>query len=192
MHREEKGIEGRRSLPPSSSPPPPTFLSPHPVYPTQPRTTEVSCSLPSSTYLIQPLSSEQRQPAIRAYWRGDVRVQEFYDKRSRSQLSSTWVDSFGRGLERDFNYISGKGFLTTGPRTEAGNIVVHMGLYVNKHRCPDVLCIVVMLVGYVVNWNSMSMDYKVLRLCKWKSVVGTLVMELCCGRIKSPRTSRIP
>ncbi|KAA0052387.1 ty3-gypsy retrotransposon protein [Cucumis melo var. makuwa] len=31
---------------------------------------------------------------------------------------------------------------------------------------PDVLCIVVMLVGYVVNWNRMLMDYKVLRLCK--------------------------
>ena len=48
-----------------------------------------------------------------------------------------------------------------------------------------------MLVGYVVNWNSMSMDYKVLRLCKWKSDVGILVMELCCGRIKSPRTSSV-
>ena len=64
-------------------------------------------------------------------------------------------------------------------------------LFTNRHQCPDLLCIVVMLVGYVVNWNSMSMDYKVLRLCKWKSVVRILVMELCCGRIKSPRTSRI-
>ena len=64
-------------------------------------------------------------------------------------------------------------------------------LFTDRHRCPDVLCIVVMLVGYVVNWNSMSMDYKVLMLCKLKFVVGILVMELCRGRIKSPRTSRV-
>ncbi|KAA0056209.1 ty3-gypsy retrotransposon protein [Cucumis melo var. makuwa] len=62
-------------------------------------------------------------------WGGDIRVQEFYGKRSRNQLSSAWVDSFGRGLERDFSYISGKGFLTTGPLIEAGNVVVHMGLW---------------------------------------------------------------
>ena len=42
------------------------------------------------------------------------------------------MDSFGRGLERDFSYISGKGFLTTGPLIEAGNVVVHMGLYVSN------------------------------------------------------------
>ncbi|KAA0050356.1 ty3-gypsy retrotransposon protein [Cucumis melo var. makuwa] len=88
------------------------FLSPHPVYPTQPRTTEVSCTLPPSTC-----------------WGGDVRVQEFYGKRSRNQLSSAWVDSFGCELERDFSYISGKGFLTIGPRIKAGNVVIHMGLY---------------------------------------------------------------
>ncbi|KAA0045601.1 pol protein [Cucumis melo var. makuwa] len=41
----------------------------------------------------------------------------------------------------------------------------------DRHRCPDVLCIVVMLVGYVVNWNSMSMDYEILMLCK---------VEVCC------------
>ncbi|KAA0047807.1 hypothetical protein E6C27_scaffold133G00540 [Cucumis melo var. makuwa] len=78
------------------------------------------------------------------------------------------------GIERDFSYISGKGFLTTGPQIEAGNLVVHMGflcaiicneLFTDRHRCPDALCNVVMLVGYVVNWYSMSMDYKVLRLC---------------------------
>ena len=27
---------------------------------------------------------------------------------------------------------SGKGFLTTGPRIEAGNVVIHMGLYVSN------------------------------------------------------------
>ncbi|TYK31063.1 hypothetical protein E5676_scaffold455G003210 [Cucumis melo var. makuwa] len=39
-------------------------------------------------------------------------------------------------------------------------------LLTDRHQCPDVLCIVVMLVGYVVNWNCMSMDYKVLMLGK--------------------------
>ncbi|KAA0066515.1 pol protein [Cucumis melo var. makuwa] len=34
------------------------------------------------------------------------------------------------------------------------------------HRCPDVLCIVVVLVGYVVSWNCMSVDLKVLMLGK--------------------------
>ncbi|KAA0049593.1 ty3-gypsy retrotransposon protein [Cucumis melo var. makuwa] len=47
---------------------------------------------------------------------------------SYPHLSSTWVDSFGRGLEKEFSYISGKGFLTTGPRIETGNVVTHMGI----------------------------------------------------------------
>ncbi|TYK27786.1 gag protease polyprotein [Cucumis melo var. makuwa] len=49
-------------------------------------------------------------------------MQEFYGKRSRSQLSSTWVDSFGCELEQEFSYSTGKRFLTTGPRTETGNV----------------------------------------------------------------------
>ncbi|TYK02316.1 ty3-gypsy retrotransposon protein [Cucumis melo var. makuwa] len=93
-------------------------------------------------------------------------------------------DSLGVDSIKGHNQVSGKGFLTTGPRIEAGNVVTHMGiirnvtvncslcaiicneLFTDRHRCPDVLCIVVMLVDYVVNWYSMSMDYKVLRLCK--------------------------
>ncbi|TYK27672.1 hypothetical protein E5676_scaffold569G00130 [Cucumis melo var. makuwa] len=31
-------------------------------------------------------------------------------------------------LNKDFSYTSGKGFLTTGPRTETGNVVTHMGI----------------------------------------------------------------
>ncbi|KAA0049972.1 ty3-gypsy retrotransposon protein [Cucumis melo var. makuwa] len=94
------------------------------------------------------------------------------------------VDSLDVDSIKEYNQISGKGFLTIGPRIEAGNVVTHMGiirnvtvscslcaiicneLFTDRHRCPDVLCIVVMLVGYVVNWNSTSMDYKVLMLCK--------------------------
>ena len=62
-------------------------------------------------------------------------------------------------------------------------------LFTDRHRCPDVLCIVVVLVGYVVNWNCMSVDFKVLMLGMWQSIVRILVMELCRGRTKSPRTS---
>ncbi|KAA0056233.1 hypothetical protein E6C27_scaffold41454G00010 [Cucumis melo var. makuwa] len=61
-------------------------------------------------------------------------------------------------LNKQFSHISVKEFLTTGPRTETGNVVTHMG-------------IILMLVSYVVNWNSMSMDYEVLMLCK---------VEVCC------------
>ncbi|TYJ96003.1 gag protease polyprotein [Cucumis melo var. makuwa] len=81
------------------------------------------------------------------------------------------------------NRVSGKGHPTTGPRFEAGNVVIHRGLHVrnvtascslcaigckelftDRHRCPDVMCIVVMLMGYVVDRNCMSMDIKVLML----------------------------
>ncbi|KAA0031862.1 pol protein [Cucumis melo var. makuwa] len=131
----------------------------------------ISATSDASSLLIPCTRRSPEQPRC---WGGDIRVQEFYGKRSRNQLSSAWVDSFGRGLERDFSYISGKGFLTTGPLIEARNVVVHMGflcpiicneLFTDRHRCPDALCNVVMLVGYVVNWYSMSLDYKVLRLC---------------------------
>ncbi|KAA0056044.1 ty3-gypsy retrotransposon protein [Cucumis melo var. makuwa] len=37
-------------------------------------------------------------------------------------------------------------------------------LFTDRHGCPDVRYIVVMLMGYVVDWNCMSMDFKVLRL----------------------------
>ncbi|KAA0050682.1 pol protein [Cucumis melo var. makuwa] len=95
----------------------------------------------------------------------------------------TRVDSLGVDSSKVHNQVSGKGFLTIGPRIEAGNVVIHRGLYVrsatascslcaivckelftDRHRCPDVLCIVVVLVGYVVNWNCLSVDFKVLML----------------------------
>ncbi|TYK22031.1 hypothetical protein E5676_scaffold318G00020 [Cucumis melo var. makuwa] len=81
------------------------------------------------------------------------------------------------------NQVSGKGFPTTGPRIEAGNVVINRALRVSnviaccslcaigckelstdRHRCSGVLYIVVMLMGYVVDWNCMSMNFKVLRL----------------------------
>ncbi|TYK04828.1 zinc finger MYM-type protein 1-like [Cucumis melo var. makuwa] len=56
------------------------------------------------------------------------------------------------------NRVSGKGFPTTGPRSEAGNVVVHRGLHTPML---DVWYSVVMLTGYVVDWNCMSMDLEV-------------------------------
>ncbi|KAA0060379.1 DNA-directed RNA polymerase I subunit RPA1-like [Cucumis melo var. makuwa] len=56
------------------------------------------------------------------------------------------------------NRISGKGFPTTGPRSEAGNVVVHRGLHTPML---DARYSVVMLMGYVVDWNCMSMDLEV-------------------------------
>ncbi|TYK18661.1 gag protease polyprotein [Cucumis melo var. makuwa] len=93
------------------------------------------------------------------------------------------VDSLSVDSIEGHNQVSGKGFPTTGPRIEAGSIVIHRGLHVSnvtascslcaigckelftvRHRCPNVLYIVVMLMGYVVKLNCMSMDLKVLRL----------------------------
>ncbi|KAA0054668.1 hypothetical protein E5676_scaffold3734G00250 [Cucumis melo var. makuwa] len=48
-------------------------------------------------------------------------------------------------------------------------------IFTERHRCPDVLCIIVMLMGYVVNWNCMSMDFKVLRLICASSGITRLI-----------------
>ncbi|KAA0056707.1 pol protein [Cucumis melo var. makuwa] len=113
-------IRSRRSLPPSSSPPPLTLpLS----------SSRVPDAAQNNRGELLTFAVDVPHSAVVECWGGDIRVQEFYGKRSRNQLSSAWVDSFGRGLERDFSYISDKGFLTTGPLIEAGNVVVHMGLW---------------------------------------------------------------
>ncbi|TYK23814.1 pol protein [Cucumis melo var. makuwa] len=81
------------------------------------------------------------------------------------------VDELSVDSIEGHNQVSGKGFPTTGPQIEAGNVLIHSlcaivcnELFTDRHRCPDVLCILVMLMGYVVNWNCMSMDLKVLTL----------------------------
>ncbi|TYK20590.1 hypothetical protein E5676_scaffold132G00030 [Cucumis melo var. makuwa] len=93
------------------------------------------------------------------------------------------VDPLSVDSIEEHNQVSGKRFPTTGPRIEAGSVVIHRGLHISnvtascslcaigckellteRHRCSDVLYIVVMLMGYIVNWNCMSMDFKVLRL----------------------------
>ncbi|KAA0048499.1 hypothetical protein E6C27_scaffold61G001130 [Cucumis melo var. makuwa] len=95
----------------------------------------------------------------------------------------TRVDLLSVDSIEGHNQVSSKGFPTTGPRIEAGNVVIHRGLHVSnviascslcaigykelftdRHRCPDVLYIVVMLMGYVVDCNCMLMDFTILRL----------------------------
>ncbi|KAA0032938.1 hypothetical protein E6C27_scaffold269G00110 [Cucumis melo var. makuwa] len=56
------------------------------------------------------------------------------------------------------NQVPGKGSPTIGPQSEAGNVVVHRGLHAPML---DVRYSVVMLTGYVVDWNCMSMDLEV-------------------------------
>ncbi|KAA0051714.1 gag-protease polyprotein [Cucumis melo var. makuwa] len=112
------------------------------------------------------------------------------------------------------NQVSSKGFLTTVPRIEAGNVVIQRGFYVDncsvtascslcaivcnemfteRHRCPNVLCIVVMLMGYGVNWNCMSMDFKVLRLiCASTGITGLIcastgITRLICASFRITR-----
>ncbi|TYK29873.1 uncharacterized protein E5676_scaffold208G001250 [Cucumis melo var. makuwa] len=98
------------------------------------------------------------------------------------RTSSIDVDPLSMDSIEGHNQVSGKRFPATGPRIEARNVVIHRGLYGNviasgslcaivcnelftdRHQCLDVLCTVVMLMGYIVNWNCMSMDLKVLRL----------------------------
>ncbi|KAA0061204.1 reverse transcriptase [Cucumis melo var. makuwa] len=98
------------------------------------------------------------------------------------RTSSIDVDLLSVDSIEGHNQVSGKGFPTTRPRIEAGNVVIHRGLHVSnvtascslcaieckelftdRHRCPDVLYIVVMLMGYVVDWNCMLMDFTILR-----------------------------
>ncbi|TYK17123.1 hypothetical protein E5676_scaffold1032G00600 [Cucumis melo var. makuwa] len=50
-------------------------------------------------------------------------------------------------LNKGFSNISSKGFLTTGPQIETGNVT------------PDVLCIIVMLMGCAVNWNRVTFSF---------------------------------
>ncbi|KAA0067427.1 gag protease polyprotein [Cucumis melo var. makuwa] len=63
-----------------------------------------------------------------------------------------WVDPLSVDSIEGHNRVSGKGFPTTGPRIEAGNVVVHRGLHVTR---PLVAACV------LSDWNCMSMDLEV-------------------------------
>ncbi|KAA0040400.1 ty3-gypsy retrotransposon protein [Cucumis melo var. makuwa] len=101
------------------------------------------------------------------------------------------------------NQVSGKGFSTTGPRIEAGNVVIHRcaigckELFTDRHRCPEVLYIVVRLMGYVIHWNWMSMDFKILRLIRASFGITRLICasfgitRLICASLRITRLVRV-
>ncbi|KAA0046943.1 pol protein [Cucumis melo var. makuwa] len=79
-----------------------------------------------------------------------------------AQVHGPTVDLLSVDSIEGHNQVSGKGFPTTGPRIEAGNVVIHRGLHVSnvtascslcaigckelftdRHRCPDVRYVVV-------------------------------------------------
>ncbi|KAA0025900.1 hypothetical protein E6C27_scaffold34G001880 [Cucumis melo var. makuwa] len=144
------------------------------------------------TCVLRPIVSTDAQPSSAASFAKQpmANLQQLWI----SGLASRTVDSLSVDSIEGHNQVSGKGFPTTGPRIEAGNVVIHRGLYVSnvtascslcaimsnelftdRHRCSDVLCIVVMLMGYVVNWNCMSMDLKVLRLIRASFEITKLI-----------------
>ncbi|KAA0067945.1 DNA-directed RNA polymerase I subunit RPA1-like [Cucumis melo var. makuwa] len=55
-------------------------------------------------------------------------------------LSFPWVDPLSVDSIEGHNRVSGKGFPTTGPRIEAGNVVIHRGLHVNNATASCSLC----------------------------------------------------
>ncbi|KAA0060472.1 hypothetical protein E6C27_scaffold22G003020 [Cucumis melo var. makuwa] len=81
-----------------------------------------------------------------------------------------------RGLDRGHNQVSGKGFPTTGPRIEAGNVVIHRGLHVTRP-------LVVACVPSGVR-SCLRIDPDV----GCSSLVWTLIMEFGHGRTCTLRT----
>ncbi|KAA0059808.1 DNA-directed RNA polymerase I subunit RPA1-like [Cucumis melo var. makuwa] len=74
-------------------------------------------------------------------------IKELTFKFSGSAVDPLSVDSI-----EGHNRVSGKGFLTTGPRSEARNVVVHRGLHVTQ---PLVVACV------LSDWSCVSMDLEV-------------------------------
>ncbi|KAA0066527.1 ty3-gypsy retrotransposon protein [Cucumis melo var. makuwa] len=73
----------------------------------------------------------------------------------------TRVDSLGVDSIKGHNQVSGKGFLTTGPRIKAGNVVIRRGLYTPMPGC-SMYCSCVGGLGSELEF--MSVDFKVLML----------------------------
>ncbi|KAA0047923.1 hypothetical protein E6C27_scaffold133G002080 [Cucumis melo var. makuwa] len=63
-----------------------------------------------------------------------------------------WVDPLSVDSIEGHNRVSGKGFPTTGPRIEAGNVVVDRGLHVTRP---------LVVARVLSDWNCMSMDLEV-------------------------------
>ncbi|TYK30962.1 ty3-gypsy retrotransposon protein [Cucumis melo var. makuwa] len=139
------------SLPLPLSPPQSTVLLSSFCVPDAAQNTEGSDSLPPSTSLTRTLSVPNVAITDSSLNIG-VRLGPTFRPLKVDPLS---VDS-----NEGHYQVSGKGFPTTGPRIEAGNVVIHRGLHVsnvtascslcaigckelftNRHRCPDVLLI---------------------------------------------------
>ncbi|KAA0046147.1 ty3-gypsy retrotransposon protein [Cucumis melo var. makuwa] len=79
-----------------------------------------------------------------------------------------WAWTRSRGITkcqvRDFLLLDLASRLETATASCSLCAIICKELFTDRHRCPNVLCIVVVLVGYVVNWNCMSVDFKVLML----------------------------
>ncbi|KAA0051715.1 pol protein [Cucumis melo var. makuwa] len=145
---------------------------------TQPRICQSSLSLPQVTslppYVVRELTLKFSGSAAGLIG----------DSSPLLEWISLSVDSI-----KGHNQVSGKGFLTTVPVKASINIsgsvtascslcaIVCNEMFTERHGCPDVLCIVVLLMGYVVNWNCMSMDFKVLRLI----CASTGITRLICA-----------
>ncbi|KAA0033196.1 ty3-gypsy retrotransposon protein [Cucumis melo var. makuwa] len=70
------------------------------------------------------------------------------------------------------NRVSGKGFPTTGPRIEAGNVVTHRGLHVTRP----------LVVACVLSGVRSCLRIDPDAGCTWQSSVETLIMEFGRGR----------
>ncbi|KAA0056318.1 ty3-gypsy retrotransposon protein [Cucumis melo var. makuwa] len=177
-------VRSRRSLPPSSSPPPltlPLSLSRVPDVTQNNRGELLTSAVVRSLFSRRRV--KQRKLAVRVY------ACYFEQAKPRIEPSRATFQAKSNSLftepPKPFS------FHVVPRRSRSQLSSAWVSGFVGRELERDFSYIPVMLVGYVVNWNSMSMDYKVLMLCKLKSVVGILVTELCHGRIKSPRTSRV-
>ncbi|KAA0045952.1 hypothetical protein E6C27_scaffold243G005000 [Cucumis melo var. makuwa] len=83
-----------------------------------------------------------------------------------------YVDPLSVDSNEGHNQVSGKGFSTTGPRIEAGNVVIHRGLHVSNVTASGSLC----AIGcrYVVVY-CLDIDHGVL---SWKDCVSFGITRL--------------
>ncbi|KAA0056705.1 uncharacterized protein E6C27_scaffold73G00330 [Cucumis melo var. makuwa] len=143
------------------------LLPPHLVFPTQ---TEHRGELLSSAVVVgwrkdlnpswelKPIREPVSSPTRDASHKSELsrRLSQAASQGFDAQVHGPTASSFGNS-----SLYSGKGFPTTGPRIEAGNVVIHRGLHVSnvtascslcaigckelftdRHRCPDVRLVV--------------------------------------------------
>ncbi|KAA0026019.1 pol protein [Cucumis melo var. makuwa] len=124
------------------------FLSPYPVFLTQPRTSRGAAHFCHR----RPSFSHCRVDSL------SVDSIEGHNQVSSKGFSYYW--SSDRGWKRS----NLQGIIRKVIASCSLCAIVCNELFKDRHQCPDILCIVVILMGYVVNWNCMSMNLKVLRL----------------------------